>query len=274
LGPPLAAPLFINFGVGWALAIDSASFIASFALILAIHAPPAARSVQPGEGGHAWQEFGQGLGFFARNRVLVTVLVTAMIVMFGAGALNVLDVFFVIQNLHASPGLYGWISAAFAGGALVGGITCSVLAKKLLPERLFWGGLLATGAGLLTYSRMTSFVPGLVLLFLCGLVVTGVNASAMPLILKCTPRDMLGRVSAVLNPAISLASVGSMAISAIIVSTALRDIHARFLGMSFGPVDTLFSVAGVMCFGAGLFAMVRLRQALPPAIETAPAAVS
>ena len=207
IGPPLAAPLFFSFGVQWALALNALSFAVSFVAILLVHAPPAARSVQLGQKGNARAELIAGLRFVAQNRVLRTLLIAAVLAMAGAGALNALDYFFVVQNLHTSPHLYGWLSAAFGAGAIVGAILCSVYAERIGPTRLFSVGMLTIGVGMLVYSRLATFwgsnhPPG--------------SARSSRNGRQCgdhahppagdTPRDDRPRPS-VLQPAISLASI-------------------------------------------------------------------
>jgi MFS family permease len=261
IGPPLAAPLLFSFGVQWALLVNAASFIVSFATIALVHAPPAARSVAVGEQGDAWRELIEGIRFFAHNRVLMTVLVSISVALLGAGALNALDIFFVTGNLHTSASLYGYLSSAFGIGAVVGAILASIYAERVGPARLFWAALLITGMGLLVYARLTSFWPAVVFLCIVGIPVAALNVTVMPLLLQSTPRDLIGRVSAVLQPAVSLASLSSIVIAGILVSTVLHGFHAHVAGITFGPVDTIFSAGGILCLAGGLYAMSSFRRA-------------
>jgi MFS family permease len=116
IGPPLAAPLLISFGPEWALLINAASFVLSLLTIVAIQAPKAARSVESGQRGHFLREFGGGLRFVFTNGTLVVLLIVAMVVMLGGGALNALDVFFVTDNLHTPLDLYGLLARGKASG--------------------------------------------------------------------------------------------------------------------------------------------------------------
>jgi hypothetical protein len=64
-------------------------------------------------------DFLAGLRLVRASRVLLTVLVTVVVFMLG-GALNTMSIFFVQQNLHASPAQFGLLGAAegiFALGA-------------------------------------------------------------------------------------------------------------------------------------------------------------
>jgi hypothetical protein len=70
---------------------------------------------------------------------------------------------------------------------------------------------------------------------------------------------MVGRVAAVLTPAVSLASMLSVVAAGYLVSTLLSSFHATLLGIVMGPIDTVFSIAALLAIAAGLYAMVNLR---------------
>lgn len=75
-----------------------------------------------------------------------------------------------------------------------------------------------------------------------------------------TPRTFMGRVQSVMNPTITAASLLSTTFAGILASTLLRNLHVIVLGTTFGMLDTIFSVTGVVVMGAGLYAMVALRD--------------
>jgi MFS family permease len=262
IGPPVAGPLFFTVGARWALLANAASFAVSFILITLVHAPASARSVTVGERGHALREVREGLRFFGHSRVLVTITVSAVIIMLGAGSLDTLDVFFVTRTLHASASFYGLISAAMGGGALLGAIAVSVFAKKLNMAHVFWISMLLCGLLIIVYSRMTAFVPAFIVLFLAGIPMAALNVSVLPLMLQVTPRELIGRVSGVLQPAISVATVGGIGIAGLLAGTVLQGFHAHLLGLSFGSTDTIFTAAGFLGLVAGVYAKYGLRGVL------------
>jgi Na+/melibiose symporter-like transporter len=258
-GPPAAAPLFVGLGPRWALLIDACSFAFSFAMILLLQVPDSDRSVADGAAGNAWREAREGLAFFAHSRVLTTLLGAGVLIMLGGGAINALDVFFVTHTLHAGTALFGLMDAALGAGMLLAALTASALAPRLDMARLFWVSVLATAALIVLYSRLTSFVPALVVLFVAGVPMSVLNVALMPLVLQVTPREMIGRVGGVLGPGIGLASVAGIAGSGVLAGTVLGGFHAQALGMTFGPVDTVFTAAGVLGLLGGALAMWGLR---------------
>jgi MFS family permease len=190
---------------------------------------------------------------------LVTITVSAVIIMFGAGSLDTLDVFFVTRTLHASAGLYGLVSAAMGAGALLGAIGVSVFAKRLNMAHVLWVSLLLCGLLIVVYSRMTAFVPAIIVLFTAGIPMAALNVAVMPLMLQVTPRELIGRVSGVLQPAVSVATVGGIGVAGLLAGTVLHGFRARTIGMTFGPTDTIFTAAGLFGLVAGIYAMYGLR---------------
>ncbi len=95
---------------------------------------------------------------------------------------------------------------------------------------------------------------------LIGLPVAAVNVAFMPLLLAAVPRALVGRVSALLSPFMTLAAVLGAAIAGYLAGTVMHNFHAVVLGISIGPVDTIFTAAGLFVLAGGLYAVVNLRN--------------
>jgi MFS family permease len=258
IGPAIAAPLFIALGVHWALAINAASFLVSFALI-SLMRPPAEGHLS-GPRASVRGELGAGLRYFASNRVLVVMLMSIVLVFLGFGATTALNIFFLRENLHAPVRDFGLLSASSGAGSVLGTLACTALARRIRPLQGFWLSLMAMGLLDLAYARTSSLIPAVVVLFLTGLPGALYHIVLNPLVLQVTPREFVGRVSAILSPAFSLASLCSVALAGFLASTVLHGFHAAVLGLSFGPIDTLFSATGVLELLAGAVALVSVRR--------------
>jgi predicted MFS family arabinose efflux permease len=259
IGPALAAPLFITFGAEWALLINAFSFVASFVTIAAIHAPKAATSVATGKRPSVARELGEGLQFYVRSRVLKTLLVAIFVAVMGAIALETLNVFFTTDNLHTSIRLYGLMGAAFGVGALVGAILAGTLAERLGLGRTLWLSLLLAGVTVVSVSRVTTFGPALALFALIGLFITGVNVTVGPLLLRATPRELLGRVNSVITLALNAGILAGSALAGYLDSETLRGLHLAIGGTVFGPVDTIYLFAGLLFIASAFVVMAGLR---------------
>ena len=263
LGPTLAAPIFVAFGPEWALGINALSFVASFLFIQTVSAPPAAHSAVRGERSSFWKEFGLGLGYFLRSRVLVVLSISAAIVMLGGGALNTLDYFFVTGNLHASATYFGVLQGAMGIGMILGSILAGAFAQKIGLTRTFWLSLLAMAVLITAYARLTDIWVAIAVIGVAGIGQAALNVAVGPLLLQSTPREMIGRVSSILNPLVMLATLGGAGLAGYLDSTVLRGFSTTLLGFHFGPVDTIFTAAGLIALVGALFAMIGLRGVRP-----------
>jgi MFS family permease len=271
LGPPLAAPLLIAFGAQWALLINAGSFVASFLAVFAINAPRPETDAAPSVAAHVLQDLATGLRFFKRSRVLVTLAVSLVALMFGAGALNALDVFFVTDNLRTPAQYFGIVGAAQGAGMVIGAVLAGVYAQRIGLARMLWLALLALGVLTVVYARLTSFVPAVALTFVHGLVIPAISVAIGPIILASTPREFVGRVSATLNPLGNAASISGTLLGGFLYSSALHDFHGTLYGIQFGPLDTIYIGVGILCMLGGLYAMANLRgEAQTPGPATEP----
>jgi len=252
IGPAIAAVLLFSEGVAWALLVNALSFAVSFATILGVQSETPEHAVGQHE---AWQrEFKDGLRFFASNHTLRTVLVAVCIAMVGGGALSGLNIFFVTENLHTSSRYYGVAGMIVGVGSMAGTVLASLTVRRLGLSRMLWLSMVLTGCLVIVYSRLTSFVPALVVLFVLSMPNVAINVVISPLMLRVTPRPMMGRVASVLNPTISIANVIALAGAGLLASTVLSDFHGTLLGVRFGPVDTIFTGAGLLVIIGGLYA--------------------
>ncbi len=253
LGPPLAAPLLFSIGVQWALIVDVASYLLSFAAIWQV------RVITAGEGGDRektrfGQELQEGLRYFSRSRILVGVISSVCLYMLGVGSIEALNLFFVTDVLHSQARWLGTLEAAVGVGGVVGALVAGSVTRRLGDARVYAYGIIATAALTLIYSRSGTLVFAIAVLALSGISLACVNVALGPLVLSATPANMLGRINSVLNPLLYLSSVLSSAIAGFLASTVLRGFHAEILGMRFTPVDTIFAVASVLMLLAGVVA--------------------
>src|SRR6185437_1750190 len=101
--------------------------------------------------GGFWREFAAGLRFFTTSRAMLALLVTGVLVLLGAGALNTLDIFFLRSNLRASPDLYGILTAAQGVGLVLGAALAAAFAERIGVARVFAWSLVAAGGVTIIY---------------------------------------------------------------------------------------------------------------------------
>jgi MFS family permease len=260
VGPPLAAPLLFTAGVQWALLANAASFVWSFLLVRSMRLA-ASDAKEPAARPGFWPEMRAGLRAMLASRVLVAILLTAMICNFGAYLINTLNIFFVTVNLHTTARLFGVLDTAFGIGGVIGGVVAGAVGKRLGLSRTYSFSLLLVGLFFIVYARSTYFVAALGVLLLAAIPLAAMNTVVAPIIMKTVPREMLGRVFALLTPTIQVTGVVAVAVAGWLSSSALRGFHAQLGDLHFGTYDTIFLAAGAFIALSGCYAIAVLRGA-------------
>ena len=247
VGPALASPLYFTVGPVIAILINAVSYLVSVFCLLFLRAPQAALhphafrqddKADSGIGG-ILRELLAGLKFVVVTRVVLMVTLMALIAMLGAGALNALNIVFASKNLHIETALYGVLTAVGGLGGLLGVILAGILSRWIAPRRILSGSALLIGVGFAIYSFQSWYVAGIIICFLMSIPQGGIPVAFGPLLMGATPKEMMGRVQAVVDTSMSGVSL---------VSVALAAFLGRFL-----PVGVILTGCGLLIALAGLF---------------------
>jgi MFS family permease len=255
VGPPLAAPLLVGVSVSVAIAVNAVSFLLSFVLIRAIRVPAEAKAAEPApvRTASVSAELRDGLRYARDNLLVRAVTGTTFVINLGIGAFAALDVYFVSENLGANPEWFGLLGGAFGVGAISGSLVAGWLTDRLGAVRVVTVGLLTTGALFTVYSRMSNVYVAMVVIAFTGLALGALDTAIFPAIIKSVPRDFLGRVAAVINPANRLGMIVSIVISSVLASTVLLGLNITVAGVHLGRIDSIFLVAGVLMALSGVY---------------------
>jgi MFS family permease len=259
VGPSVGAVLLVAVGAQWAILLNAFSFLVSFVAVARVRARPVSTrtaEVRPS----LRKELMEGFRFIARSRTLKVLLYTTVAISAASSCLGPLEVFFVAQNLHGSPEVYGILGTVASVGALAGAGLTAVFAKRLRATAVYSYSLVASGLLLVGYSRMTTPLGGVIFMFVAGLPLAAMSSMVGPLLLRATPAHLLGRVSTALQPVTEVASLISMTVAAWLASTVLHDLDATVASVHFGPIDTIFAVAGILIALSGFGAARAFRQ--------------
>ncbi len=199
-GPSLAGFLIGLFSAPVAFLADAASFVVSFGSLAFVrhHEPAPQRS----EARSLRSDMAEGLAFVARQPILRMIAgCTATWNLFSSAVMAIAVVFLVRQvNLHAAA--IGLLTSLGAVGGVVGGLTASLLRRRLGSARIIWVVAVATAPFELLIPA-TSPGPGLAFFAVAalvssfGAVVYNVNQASFRQIL-CPPR-LLGRMNATIR---------------------------------------------------------------------------
>jgi predicted MFS family arabinose efflux permease len=253
-GPALASPLYFAVGPVLAILLNAVSYLVSVFCLALLRAPKAAlhpyatrrdNKADSGIGGIIRELFA-GLKFVVVTRTVLMVTLMALIAMLGAGALNALNIVFASKNLHMATAFYGVLTAVGGLGGLLGVILAGSLSKWISPRQMLSGSALLIGVGFAIYSFQNWYVAGLVICFLMSIPQGGIPVAFGPLLLNATPKEMMGRVQAVVDTSMSGVSL---------ISVVLAASLGRFL-----PVGVILTGCGLLIAMAGLFGWFAIQE--------------
>ena len=218
--------------------LDSLTFFLSAFFTARVEVANAVKTQAQATARVIWAEMMVGLQIIFSSRILVGVLITASIVMLGMGAVNVLFVPLVINELGVPETWFGAIEGAQVAGMVLGGVATALLAARLRPTFIISLGLLALGVGMGAVAAAQTAWHVMLIMLPVGLALTPAQA-AMATLSQTSVEDALrGRAGGALQTMVGAANITSMAL-------------AGLLADSLG-VRTVFLLAGGLAFLAGL----------------------
>jgi MFS family permease len=243
IGPALGGIALAAFGTTLAFLVPVVAYTLSAIAVTRVH-PPAAAPEEVAESGDRPEvpepSHGvlSGLAAIFRNgdvRVLVTLYGAQVLV---CGALNVLTVVAALELLDAGDSGVGALVAAVGVGGLVGAVPALMLSQRARLTTVFAFGLILWGAPIALIALAGSLPLALVMMALVGVGNTLVDVSAVTLLQRATPSDLLGRVFGVLESIV----IASVAVGSAVTPALLHLIGVRATLVVTGallPVVTL-----------------------------------
>jgi MFS family permease len=212
IGPALGGSALAAFGTTIAFGVPVVAYTLSAIAVTRVH--PRSRAAdeaaaEPGdEEGADEPSHGilAGLAAIVRHgdvRVLVGLYGAQVLV---CGALNVLTVVTALELLDAGDSGVGALVAALGVGGILGALPALVLAQRARLTTVFVWGLVLWGAPIALIALAKSLPLALAMMVLVGVGNTLVDVSAVTLLQRATPGELLGRVFGVLE-SIVIASV-------------------------------------------------------------------
>ena len=249
IGTGIAGLIFANFGNGLAgFAIDSVTFLISFALIAGI-SPEAGRVTAERAAAAAGESVRggvvAGLRIVRGSRLLTGVVLATGITMLGLGAVNVLFVPLLVNDLDVDPAWMAAIEFAQTAAMILAAFTVAFLARRLSPTTIISLGLGVIGVCIGLVAGVGAVWQVILILFAVGLALTPLQAMVQTVVQTAAGDATRGRVVSVLQASISTASVASMAIGGV-------------LGTVIG-IRAVYIVAGGVVLGAAGLSVLMFR---------------
>lgn len=247
LGTAAAGVLIGTFGVFWpAFSVDALTFFVSVLLVSRVFAART-RAESSGERANVKAIFAQlvdGMKIIVHTPALMGTLVAAAIAMLGVGAVNVLLVPLIVNDLHVSASWFGVVEFAQTSSMILSGSLVAVLASRIKPASIISGAMVGIGVTLALLAAVSSIWHLLLILFVVGWIMTPMQASIATLMQTSVDDKLRGRTGASLNTLISTASLVSMAMAGVLAS----GIGVRNVFLLGGAVVVLAGLASALVF--------------------------
>jgi MFS family permease len=239
--------------------IDSITFIVSFLFVLRVTTSGAVESAAGAASVGVRRAVAEGIRVVGRSRMLTGAIISAGVIMLGLGAVNVLFVPLLIDELHVPATWFGAIDLAQTSSMILSAIVLATILARVGATRTIMLGMAGTAIIIGLLAGVTEVWQVIVLLFAVGWMVTPLQAALTTIIQTEAADSVRGRVAALLNTVTNTASVTSMAIAGIFGD--LIGVRGVFLGGA--AVVALAALASFLLFRGQHHAADETEQALP-----------
>jgi len=208
--PGLGGILTETTGYFWPFIIDMASFWLMAIGFALIGINRKGQKPQPGEKLSALE----GIRFSMGDPLIRAIIILLAVLILALGAINVGEVFLVIDELGASKFIYGIVAMLFAAGSIAG----ALLTAAIKLDSKYHARMLVIAIGTLTltviaFSFATHWWQAMVGSFVAGLGNAALNAYAVGIVIARAPEAARGRVMAAFGAIVTTGSVVSTAAS-------------------------------------------------------------
>lgn len=242
IGPALGGAALAAFGTTLAFLVPVVAYTLSAIAVTRVHprAPAEAAAEPDGETAAGESSHGilAGLTAIVRHgdvRVLVGLYGAQVLV---CGALNVLTVVTALELLDAGDSGVGALVAALGFGGILGALPALVLAQRARLTTVFVWGLVLWGAPIALIALANGLPLALAMMVLVGVGNTLVDVSAVTLLQRATPGELLGRVFGVLESIV----IASVALGSAIAPALLNLVGVRATLVATGVLLPLIAL--------------------------------
>jgi MFS transporter, DHA3 family, macrolide efflux protein len=246
-GFPIAGLLvaFLAADLGLAFAIDSATYILSAVLLLAVVVPPLARERAPRFAGALRTFVGElvdGWRFLSGRPPLIQNTLVSAFAQMSVGVTLALAVVYARDWLDGTligyPENYAAIETAIGVGNLVGGLAVGAIGARLRKGWMVVGGFIAMGLATIALGLTGNVALALLAALAMGLANLVYLIPTQTLFIELTPIELMGRVVAFRSSLVFGAMMAAMAVSGALAEAV--------------PVGLVIAGAGLVTLLAGI----------------------
>lgn len=247
LGTAAAGALVGTLDVYWPIfVVDSATFFLAVLLVSRIVFQRVPGIVKEALTPRViWDQLVGGLKITFGHRILAGTILAAAITMLGLGAVNILLVPLIVNDLQVPETWFAGVELAQTSAMIISGGLVAVWAARFKPTHILTVSFIGVGVAVGLMAGISQVWHLIVILFLAGWFLTPLQAAVQTIAQTAVPDDVRGRTGAANNALITTASLVSMA-------------AAGLLADAIG-VRNVFLIAGGFVVVAGLVAGVIFR---------------
>ena len=214
-GPGIAGLMVGKLGYVSPLLTDAATFALLAAVPAFLVLPSKGRANGSREPGEIWV----GLQIVRREPVIRSLTLLLFSLILTLGAFNVAELFFALDDLHASTFIYGLTASAFAGGSLVAALVNErrEVSEERMPFNVIVGALMIGGAVFFT-GLSWHWALLLPTAALAGVGSSYLMAYGFALIVQRSPDESRARVISAVQAVVSGGNLAALALAGFVVS--------------------------------------------------------
>ena len=208
--PGLGGILTETTGYFWPFIIDMSSFWLMAIGFALIGINRKGQKPEPGEKLSALE----GIRFSMGDPLIRAIIILLSVLILALGAINVGEVFLVIDELRATKFIYGIVAMLFAAGSITGAlVTAAIKLNSKYHARMLVIAIGVLTSTVIAFSFTNHWWQAMALSFVAGLGNAALNAYAIGIVIARTPESARGRVMAAVSAIITTGSVLSTAAS-------------------------------------------------------------
>ncbi len=225
--------------------LDAATFLVSMLLISRIRfTHKVGADKEPIQVKRIFSELAEGLKLTFSNRILTGAIIAFAVTMLGLGAVNILLVPLLIDDLMVKETWFAAIEFSQTAGMILAGALVAALASRLKPTHILAVALILLGADVAAMSLPTNVWHIMIILFFAGLFITPIQAAGSTIIQTAVPNEVRGRTGSANNALITTAQLVSMGLAGVLADV----MGARTVFVLGGALVSLAGVAALLIF--------------------------
>jgi DHA3 family macrolide efflux protein-like MFS transporter len=218
VGPTIAG-IAVELWQPSAILLDSMTFLISAIAISLMRIPGNRRWKTMGDRENGvWDDIKVGLSFIYRSQVLRRVLVVTAMATLGVGAVILLAIPHLKEELGAGGLEYGIAMSVLGLGSVLGGVLVTWISQRLSTSTLVGGVLMLAGAAIVAFAYAPSYIVVLISVVVIGMCLVVARGALNAVTQTLAPDEMRGRVQSAVNILVVSSTAISEGLSAVMGS--------------------------------------------------------